>query len=437
MLDETFGVREASEASSSDGSPNSPHVLPRSSRMLLQLGDTGSLDEAGRPVHLSGGTRIGTSEDSVGGHATNKAPGEGRARRRGFERVVGVAADRSPVNGESPSASAPSADVVHPSAGLAATGDRETGGWGGGGGDGGWGGGKRDRSHTGSRHLHISTIDVSDTSTSTSPRTLRNHSGLRLGSAALGQEGAKGHDANATMTARTTPMEAGNQSPGAGRVVAGGEENAAQTSNPGGGGGAYEATLTVPQASTASAVAEVLLVEPASKKKTRAADVEGQEGCEGAPEGASITHSLATASRFAPPPAATIGDGNREHDAFGSTSPSAATGLAPGAEDEAAIVELVGMGFDREHVVRVLKQCGRGESWKEAAISLLLEPQVSTTARCFAPAVEADPGHKTPACPICLSDIQAGEAFTVDCKEQHTFCVDCLHHHCSVQVIFR
>lgn len=26
--------------------------------------------------------------------------------------------------------------------------------------------------------------------------------------------------------------------------------------------------------------------------------------------------------------------------------------------------------------------------------------------------------------------------FTVDCKEQHTFCVDCLHHHCRVQVCF-
>lgn len=47
------------------------------------------------------------------------------------------------------------------------------------------------------------------------------------------------------------------------------------------------------------------------------------------------------------------------------------------AEDEAAVVELVGMGFDREHVVRALQECGRGESWKEAAISLLLEPQTS------------------------------------------------------------
>lgn len=47
------------------------------------------------------------------------------------------------------------------------------------------------------------------------------------------------------------------------------------------------------------------------------------------------------------------------------------------AEDEAAVEDLVGMGFDREHVVRALKECGRGESWKEAAISLLLEPQTS------------------------------------------------------------
>ncbi|CAM9176920.1 unnamed protein product, partial [Hapterophycus canaliculatus] len=47
----------------------------------------------------------------------------------------------------------------------------------------------------------------------------------------------------------------------------------------------------------------------------------------------------------------------------------------------------------------------------------------------------ADPGDRTSACPICLSDIQAGEAFTVDCEEQHTFCVDCLHSHCSVQLL--
>lgn len=58
-------------------------------------------------------------------------------------------------------------------------------------------------------------------------------------------------------------------------------------------------------------------------------------------------------------------------------SPSSAA--SESAEDEAALVELVGMGFDREHVVRALKECGRGESWKEAAISLLLEPQTSMT----------------------------------------------------------
>lgn len=45
--------------------------------------------------------------------------------------------------------------------------------------------------------------------------------------------------------------------------------------------------------------------------------------------------------------------------------------------DEAAIAELVGMGFDRGHVIGALRVCGRGESWKEAAISLLLEPQMS------------------------------------------------------------
>lgn len=46
----------------------------------------------------------------------------------------------------------------------------------------------------------------------------------------------------------------------------------------------------------------------------------------------------------------------------------------------------------------------------------------------------AGPAASLSTCPICLCDIQAGEVFTVDCKEQHTFCVDCLHHHCSVQV---
>lgn len=38
------------------------------------------------------------------------------------------------------------------------------------------------------------------------------------------------------------------------------------------------------------------------------------------------------------------------------------------------------------------------------------------------------------ACPICLSEIEAGEVFTVDCQDQHVFCVSCLHRHCSVQV---
>lgn len=53
------------------------------------------------------------------------------------------------------------------------------------------------------------------------------------------------------------------------------------------------------------------------------------------------------------------------------------TGAGVSAADEEAIAELVGMGFDRDHVVGALKQGGRGESWKEAAISLLLEPQMS------------------------------------------------------------
>lgn len=35
------------------------------------------------------------------------------------------------------------------------------------------------------------------------------------------------------------------------------------------------------------------------------------------------------------------------------------------------------MGFDREHVVSALRECDRVDSWKEAAISLLLEPQMA------------------------------------------------------------
>lgn len=46
----------------------------------------------------------------------------------------------------------------------------------------------------------------------------------------------------------------------------------------------------------------------------------------------------------------------------------------------------------------------------------------------------AAPAASSSSCPICLGNIQAGEVFTVDCREQHTFCVDCLYQHCSVQV---
>lgn len=54
-------------------------------------------------------------------------------------------------------------------------------------------------------------------------------------------------------------------------------------------------------------------------------------------------------------------------------------GVTPTASDEdaGAVAELVGMGFDREHVVRALGKCRRGDSWKESAISLLLEPQLA------------------------------------------------------------
>lgn len=78
-------------------------------------------------------------------------------------------------------------------------------------------------------------------------------------------------------------------------------------------------------------------------------------------------------------PGTGFGDENRKPGARGSASSTAATAsLSALAEDEAATMELVGMGFDREHVVRALTECGRGESWKEAAISLLLEPQMTT-----------------------------------------------------------
>lgn len=63
-------------------------------------------------------------------------------------------------------------------------------------------------------------------------------------------------------------------------------------------------------------------------------------------------------------------------------TPSPLKGVGPSmpsvsSADEAAVAELVGMGFDREHVLGALRVCGRGDSWKEAAISLLLEPQAS------------------------------------------------------------
>ena len=70
--------------------------------------------------------------------------------------------------------------------------------------------------------------------------------------------------------------------------------------------------------------------------------------------------------------------------AFGGKKAVAASGKSPPCaastvsdEDDAAVAELVGMGFDRDHVVRALRKCRRGDSWKESAISLLLEPQLA------------------------------------------------------------
>lgn len=67
---------------------------------------------------------------------------------------------------------------------------------------------------------------------------------------------------------------------------------------------------------------------------------------------------------------------------------------SPNAEEETAVAELVGMGFARQHVVKALRDCGRGDGWKEAAISVLLEPQMSGVE-----ASEVDPevGLKKPA----------------------------------------
>lgn len=61
----------------------------------------------------------------------------------------------------------------------------------------------------------------------------------------------------------------------------------------------------------------------------------------------------------------------------GKSPPPRGVALTASDEDAGAVAELVGMGFDREHVVRALGKCRRGDSWKESAISLLLEPQLA------------------------------------------------------------
>lgn len=48
------------------------------------------------------------------------------------------------------------------------------------------------------------------------------------------------------------------------------------------------------------------------------------------------------------------------------------------AKEEAAFTELVGMGFARDNVVEALRKCVQGDSSIEEALSLLLEPQIST-----------------------------------------------------------
>lgn len=98
------------------------------------------------------------------------------------------------------------------------------------------------------------------------------------------------------------------------------------------------------------------------------------------------------ASPFGPQPSPVtpvVGFGDESRKSGGCAT--AATGSpSPLSEDEAATMELVGMGFDREHVVRALTECGRGESWKEAAISLLLEPQMSTMSSHFEAPLQAN-----------------------------------------------
>lgn len=137
-------------------------------------------------------------------------------------------------------------------------------------------------------------------------------------------------------------------------------------------------------------------VAPLPPTPSRAAGLEQRPQKQPCVALAAAADPFRTSSRFGPlpPPTAPVlgfDDENRKPDCFGSAS-SAAAAASPSAwaEDEEATVELVGMGFDREHVVRALKECGRGESWKEAAISLLLEPQLSTMSRRFEAPLEAD-----------------------------------------------
>lgn len=68
-----------------------------------------------------------------------------------------------------------------------------------------------------------------------------------------------------------------------------------------------------------------------------------------------------------------------------------ATAGAARGEEDADVAELTAMGFDRDHVVAALRACEPGGSRREAAISLLLEPQVSNQGVVVA--TVADPGR--------------------------------------------
>ncbi|CAN0112641.1 unnamed protein product [Ectocarpus sp. 13 AM-2016] len=370
MLDETFGVREASEASDSETCPNSP----------LQLDRAGSLDNDGQH-HLhscEGGMAAGGRPAKC--HAT-QAPGEGTVPET--------------EKGKQPSAS----PIMRGKRGVGWTSEPRKGGAAG------------DmaslQARAEGREVLMPTKEVPEAAPAAT---------LTFGDFPAISTAESSHSAGVSF-----------QAPSARDQPARPEATSAASF-----GSQREAASPPP---TSSAAFPAHHHPPVPRTTPPATTTAGAAA-------AAAAAARATPSVM-PPAALAFGHESDGPDSYGSASPAAA------AADEEAIVELVGMGFDREHVVRALKECGRGESWKEAAISLLLEPQVSSladaeeglsgTGRQGAAAMQgyadAAPAASQSPCPVCFEDIQAGEVFTVDCKEQHTFCVDCLHHHCRVQLL--